>query len=182
MKEPIKMWKCEGCCEFGPCFCCSPGVHGCDTGEWQVIQMQEVSAEPEKEEMPKAGDWIELKEGDEWGWLKAMFITRNKDIFYFLIEEAIRPATFVVGEGSWSWRRPLKERMKKGQPIVVWDNCGDYKDRVIIQMFSKFGVGDAVYTKISLNRKLTNWDAWRLPTAKELEEIGHHGKGWESEG
>jgi len=69
--------------------------------------------------------------------------------------------------------RPLKNRIKVGQPIVVIDGSIRLYKATIEEKWT------SVATATAGN---DNWSSFRLPTAKELEEIGHAGKGWLSEG
>lgn len=173
--EKTEVMMCKEC-EPLPCPCVTTAnvrTFPChkDRKKWQPVTVTiNPQPEPEPQDMPVFGDEIEVQVSDRFE--TAMFVNDFGDGYnaYFPKDNVIR----TYGKKR-NWRRPLRERIRVGQPVVVWAKK-EGEDYSRVMFFSEFR--DDGFIAVCNFVMDEEWSKWRLPTQAELDEIGHGSGGW----
>lgn len=156
------------------------GVCGDGDDGWVIPDFRKSQAEKllsllnGKEEQPKLhgrnlefGDEIEFKMKDGGSWHGGLYCGVN-DRGKRIARSAENDFVHVVS----SWRWPIKWRMERGQPLIV--NGGYLRTFASIDKDYMYVFADDLQGEEKVN-------TWRLPTKRELQDIGHDGLGWLTE-
>lgn len=171
-QEIVKMHVCKECsrtCYVSDiaCYYCESADFNSD-GFFAKKNLNEIETTNWFDDL-KLGDEVEV-EVSNGRWQTAKFV---------IVDEKDHVNLLVNGQKSVSYwakkkyiRQPIKQRMRKGQPILV--NHGE-----ALRLFKRFDEdGRAVVVIADYISVEYTWDNWRLPTGKELKAIGHDNCGW----
>lgn len=161
--ETVELLKCIKCENRMPCYSLAMQcLYPANGPDWQKVTATiHPQPEPEKEEVFEFGDRVEVYLCEKW--MPGKFISDNSTGKWVLLDEDKTPGKINT---SGQIRRPLRERMRKGQLVFFGP---DSKHRI----FKSFTGENCISV---LGGEFGT--IWRLPTRAELDEIGHSGKGW----
>lgn len=173
----IKLWECTDCSSH--CYTDDPANHECNDSPWEkitaTIQEQTKPAGPRVEDL-KFGDEIEVGYEGEWSEIKPFI-----NIYEGKVGVLLNAYDTVITYFS-EWRFPLKNKMMRGQPVVVGDNIKNLS----VRLFKSFDEYNRMEVFNTGHKDL--WTNWRFPTEEELEKFGHangkdeNGNHWLTEG